>query len=46
MEIKSRSFTFKEPQVAREQQVADPWSRQFEGQGSFRGSYQTFVLEI
>jgi hypothetical protein len=25
MELKSRSFTFKEPHVAREPQVADPW---------------------
>jgi hypothetical protein len=27
MELKSRSFTSKEPHVAREPQVADPWSR-------------------
>jgi hypothetical protein len=27
MELKSRSFTSKEPHVAREQQVADPWCR-------------------
>jgi hypothetical protein len=26
MELKSRSFTSKEPHVAREPQVADPWS--------------------
>ena len=26
MELKSRSFTSKEPHVARESQVADPWS--------------------
>jgi hypothetical protein len=25
MELKSRSFTSKEPHVAREPQVADPW---------------------
>jgi hypothetical protein len=28
MELKSRSFTSKEPHVAREPQVADPWSSQ------------------
>jgi hypothetical protein len=28
MELKSRSFTSKEPHVAREPQVADPWTRQ------------------
>jgi hypothetical protein len=27
MELKSRSFTSKEPHVAREPQVADPWPR-------------------
>jgi hypothetical protein len=27
MELKSRSFTSKEPHVAREPQVADPWAR-------------------
>ena len=27
MELKSRSFTSKEPQMAREPQVADPWPR-------------------
>jgi hypothetical protein len=27
MELKSRSFTSKEPHVAREPQVADPWLR-------------------
>jgi hypothetical protein len=27
MELKSRSFTYKEPHVAREPQVADPWHR-------------------
>jgi hypothetical protein len=27
MELKSRSFTSKEPHVAHEPQVADPWSR-------------------
>jgi hypothetical protein len=27
MELKSSSFTSKEPHVAREKQVADPWSR-------------------
>jgi hypothetical protein len=27
MELKSRSFTSKEPHVAREPQVADPWTR-------------------
>jgi hypothetical protein len=27
MELKGRSFTSKEPHVAREPQVADPWSR-------------------
>jgi predicted glycosyltransferase involved in capsule biosynthesis len=29
MELKSRSFTSKEPHVAREPQVADPWSSQY-----------------
>jgi hypothetical protein len=29
MELKSRSFTSKEPHVAREPQVADPWSSFF-----------------
>jgi hypothetical protein len=27
MELKSRGFTSKEPHVAREPQVADPWSK-------------------
>jgi hypothetical protein len=27
MELKSRSFTSKEPHVAREPQVADPWTK-------------------
>jgi hypothetical protein len=31
MELKSRSFTTKEPHVAREPQVADPWSREYVG---------------
>jgi hypothetical protein len=28
MELKSRSFTSKEPHVAREPQVADPWVKE------------------
>jgi hypothetical protein len=31
MELKSRSFTSKEPHVAREPQVADPWDRRLCG---------------
>jgi hypothetical protein len=34
MELKSRSFKSKEPHVAREPQVADPWSRRKPGSGT------------
>ena len=44
MELKSRSFTFKEPHVAREPQVADPWSMGYFPVKNFQNA-RIFVFE-